>query len=50
MKKLLVIIIGLILFLPELTSFGGGNYAEKYLPYVFVGAALGLVILLLRRR
>ncbi|MCG2723905.1 hypothetical protein L6303_04115 [archaeon] len=49
-KSLLVLILGIFLFFWSLTNFGGGEFAEEYIPYVFGGIVLAAVIFLLRRR
>jgi|GEM_PF-1945376 len=50
MKRLLIIILGLFLFAVELTNFGGGKFAEKYVLFAICGIGLAVIFILLRRR
>lgn len=40
--KVIVMLIGLLLFTFEITTFGGGEYATYYLPFVFFGIIIGV--------
>lgn len=47
LPKLLILIIGMLLFSIEIFTFGGGAYASRYVPFILAGLVIGIVAWLL---